>query len=218
MTVWQEFLGFLDGNHFAAATIFGAGVGILLSLFLGGKWKSAGLYAALSLAFVCVQVLVFLLCRWDSAPLCFSLAAEGILVGLLYGLLFAYLTLKRKRAERKARKEEEKRRLQFVLPEKENAYLRDRLIRALKIAQEKDGKEFSTDQESIGVRLSYARTMVAKLKEAPLSPIERLDVEEMARTILLMEGKGSWSSSEIKMINEIFASLLKLSAKHEVAV
>ena len=218
MTVWQEFLGFLDGNRFATATVVGAVVGIVLSLFIGGKLKNAGLYAALSLAFVCVQVLVFLLCEWDSAPLYFSLAAEGILVGLLYGLLFAYLTLKSKHAERKARREEEKRRLQFVLPEKENAYLRDRLIRALKIAQEKDGKEFSTDQESIGVRLSYAHNIVTKLKESPLSPIERLDVEEMARTILLMERRGSWSSSEIKMINEIFACLLKLAAKHEVAV
>jgi hypothetical protein len=218
MTVWQEFLVFLGRNHFAAVTILGAGVGILLSLLLGGKLKSVGLYAALSLAFICGQVLVFLLCKWDSAPLYFSLAAEGILVGLLYGVLFAYLTLKCKRAERKARREEEKRRLQFILPEKENAYLRDRLIRALKIAQEKEGKEFSTDQESIGVRLSYARNMVAKLKESSLSPIERLDVEEMARTIALMERKESWSSSEIKMINEIFACFLKLSAKHEVAV
>ena len=68
------------------------------------------------------------------------------------------------------------------------------------------------------MRLRYTRRMVAKLKEATLSPIERLDIEEMARTLVLMERKEKWSSAEIKMINEIFSYLLKLSAKYEVAV
>ncbi len=219
MTLWQEFLAFLDGNRFAAAVLMSAVAGILLSLLIGGKFKSAGLYAALSLAFVCVQVLFFLILKWDSAPLYFALAAEGVLFGVLYGLLFAYLTLKSKRAERKAKREEEKRRLQFVLPDKENAYLRDRLHTALKAAETgSEKKEFSADKKSVGVRLSYARKMVAKLKEAPLSPIERLDIEEMARTVVLLERKGRWSGTEIKMINEIFTCLLKLSAKYEVAV
>ncbi len=218
MTLWQEFLVFLDGNRFASAVLFCAVAGILLSLLVGGRLKSVGLYAALSLAFVCVQVLFFLILKWDSAPLYFALAAEGVCFGVLYGLLFAYLTLQGKRAERKAKREEEKRRLQFVLPDQENAYLRDRLHTALKTAESNGEKEFSTDKRSVGVRLSYARKMVAKLKEAPLSPIERLDIEEMARTVLLMERKGRWSGTEIKMINEIFACLLKLSAKYEVAV
>ena len=33
-----------------------------------------------------------------------------------------------------------------------------------------------------------------------------------------MERKGKWSSTEIKMMNEIFSYLLKLSAKYEIAV
>ena len=219
MTVWQEFLSFLEGNKLAMVIILGSLSGIVLSAFIGGRCKSTGLYAALSLAFVCAQMLTFLVFKWNGAVLYLALATEGILFGFLYGILFAYLLIKEKIKARKARREEYKRRLQFVLPDRENAYLRDRLHTALKtIEVSGERKEFSTDKKSVGVRLRYARRMVAKVKGAALSPIERLDVEEMSRTLLLMEQKGKWSNGEIKMINEIFSCLLKLSAKYEVAV
>lgn len=219
MTVWQEFLGFLEDSKLAAAVIFSVLGGMLVSLSIGGRCKSTGLYAALSLAFVCVQTLIFLVFKWDSGFLYFSLAGEGVLFGILYGILFAYLLITARIKARKARREEYKRRLQFVLPDKENAYLRDRLHTALKtIEGNGERKELSTDKKSVGVRLRYARRMIARIKGAALSPIERLDVEEMSRTLLLMEQKGRWSNGEVKMINEIFSCLLKLSAKYEVAV
>ena len=184
MAIWKEFFSLLEGGRYAAIIIFGAVTGIFVSSIVGGKLKSTGLYAALSLAFVCVQMLFFLLCKWENTPLYLALVIEGILFGVLYGLLFILITLRNKRAERKARREEEKRRLQFVLPDKENAYLRDRLRTALKIVEGEGKKgDFSTDKESVGVRLRYTRRMVAQLKEAALSPIERLDIEEMARTL-----------------------------------
>ena len=113
----------------------------------------------------------------------------------------------------------EKRRVQFVLPDRENAYLRDRLRTALGVVESRgEGKQFAADKKSVGVRLRYARRMVAHLKGEALSPIERLDVEEMARTLIVMEQKGKWSLAEMKMINELFSCLLKLSAKYEIAV
>ena len=219
MMLWQEFFCFLAGDKRAVGVTILSLLGLLLSLLIGGRCKSTGLYAALSLAFVCVQTLTFLICKWDSAYLYFSLAVEGTLCGALYGALFAYLLIKEKVAERKRKREEHKRRLQFVLPDKENAYLRDRLHTALRTI-DVDGarKNFSADKKSIGVRLRYARGMAAKLKGAALSPIERLDIEEMSRTLNLMEQRGKWSNGEVKMINEIFSCLLKLSAKYEVAV
>ena len=219
MAIWREFFVYLEGNRYATIVILGTLAGEGLSWGIGGKLKSAGLYAALSLAFVCAQILFFLVYKWEAMPLYFALSIEGILFGVFYGLLFAYVAVKNNIKERRARREEEKYRLQFVLPDKENAYLQDRLRTALNVV-ECEGKkgDFSADKESVGVRLRYTRRMVAKLKETALSPIERLDIEEMASTLVLMERKGKWSSAEVKMINEIFSRLLKLSAKYEIAV
>ncbi len=115
--------------------------------------------------------------------------------------------------ERKRRKRQAARRLAFTLPDGENEYLRSRLRTAL------NGEEKApTDRESVGVRLRYVRRMLAKLKESPLSPVERLDVEEMSGLIAAYGEERKWSSEDIKAVNEIFARLLKLSAKHEIAV
>ena len=219
MATLQEFFSFLEGRRYAPTTVFGAFLGIVLCVLVGGRLKSAGLYTALSLALVCAQTLVFLACRWGWTFLCFALAAEGVLFGFLYGALFAYLFVKEKLRDRKARRSAYKHQLQFVLPDKDNAYLRDRLHTALRVVESgKDGQQLSADKESVDVRLRYARRMVAQLKGVSLSTIERLDMEEMATTLTFMERKGRWSTSEIKMINEIFSCLLKLSAKYEVAI
>ena len=218
MTVWQEFFAFLEGTRYAMIVVCGGLAGVLLSLFVGGRLKSTGLFSSLSLAFACVQTLAFLLLKWEGRFLCFALSIEGMAFGFLYGALFAYLQIKAKVRERKADRAAYKRHLQFTLPDKENAYLRDRLHTALQVVETGRGKELSSDKQSVDVRLRYARKMASRLKGERLSPIERLDIEEMGKTLFLLERKEKWSSLEIKLINEIFACLLKLSAKYELAI
>ncbi len=121
--------------------------------------------------------------------------------------------LKKAFRERKALSLKLRRSLQYTLPDNENSYVRARLNTALK-PQEEEGLE----KEEVGVRLGYVKKLLSGVKEAALSPVERLDVEEMASAVVLYMQKQRWSGSDVKAINEIFARLLKLSAKYEVAV
>ncbi len=116
--------------------------------------------------------------------------------------------------ERKKRRAEGARRLKYTLPDRENSYVRARLNTALKGEEEL----LKGEKQSVGVRLGYTRKMLSRVREAALSPVERLDVEEMAGLLALYLHKEKWSGAEVKAINEMFARLLKLSAKYEIAV
>ena len=210
---------FFGGEQTAAATACMILL-ILLSLGVGFAVKSTGIYAALSLITACGGGLFFLLFEAKKDGALIALTLVGMTAGICYALLFFVLTVKRKILERRLYRAEIKRRVQFTLPDKENGYLRDRLRTALHTAEigGLDEEAFGANKKNVGIRLSYARKMLAKVKEAPLSPAERLDVEEMARLIFLYEKREKWSSSELKTVNEIFSRLLKLSAKYELAI
>lgn len=210
---------FFGGEQTAAATACMILL-ILLSAGVGFAVKSAGIYAALALTTVCGGGLFFLLFEVKKDGAITSLAITGLTAGICYAFLFFALTARRKILERRLYRAEIKRQVQFTLPDKENGYLRDRLRTALHTAEIGGINEelFGTDKKNVGIRLGYARKMLAKVKEAPLSPAERLDVEEMARLIFLYEKREKWSSSELKTVNEIFSRLLKLSAKYELAI
>jgi hypothetical protein len=117
-------------------------------------------------------------------------------------------------AERKARREEKKRRVQFTLPDRENQYLRDRLQTALHTERE----EAVLEKRGSVARMGYARKLLAQVKESPLTPVERIDVEEFAKLLAAYDRKGKWSASDVKTVSEIFSRLLKLAAKYEIAV
>jgi hypothetical protein len=83
---------------------------------------------------------------------------------------------------------------------------------------DKDNEEAFSEKWKLGAKLGYARKMLAKIKEAPLSPVERIDVEEIARLVALYGRKEKWSAADVKSVSEIFSRLLKLSAKYDIAV
>ncbi len=118
--------------------------------------------------------------------------------------------------EKKKGREELGRRLQYALPDRENAYVRARLQSSLQ--EEPSAPDIERDKGSVGVRLGYTKKMLARVREATLSPVERLDVEEMAELVATYARMDRWSNGDIKAINEICARLLKLSAKYEIAV
>ncbi len=141
----------------------------------------------------------------------------ALLVTLLFFLRLGEIfhSLSQARRERKQRRRaqriEETRALRYTLPERDNLYVRARLNTALQTGEQ------ATD-EPVELRLGYARKMLAKVKEAALSPVERLDVEELSSLIALYIEKEKWSSEDRRAVNEAFAKLLKLSAKYEIAV
>ncbi|MBR4943589.1 MAG: hypothetical protein IKZ28_06110 [Clostridia bacterium] len=145
--------------------------------------------------------------------LCFLLAFGGMVYLVLGGLLFA-----RKRIlERKRLRAEIARRVQFTLPERENVYVRTRLNTTLKMEENgmnAEGEKENTQKRS--AKLAYARTLLNKLKESPLTMAERLQTAEMEKIIAVYYDKGRWSAEELRSVNELCAALLKLSAKYAV--
>ncbi len=103
------------------------------------------------------------------------------------------------------------RRLEYTLPDEHNAYVRERLQTTLSA---REGRE----ETGASVRVRYARRMLTLLKGSALTPVERLDVEEMEKALALYDEDKRWTGEDMKAVNEIFARLLKLSAKYEIAV
>ena len=135
-------------------------------------------------------------------------------MGIGYAFVYTCLEIRGRIAHRRQQRAEIRRRLQFTLPDRENGYLRDRLHTALNM----DKEECCGEKREMIARMGYARKMVGRLKEAPLTPVERIDVEELAGALAVYDRKGRWSASDMKAISEICSRLLKLAAKYEIAV
>lgn len=170
-----------------------ASVYAALSTILGGVLFGGLLYAKLCLETVCVAASVF-----------------AIFCGATYLLFFCLFALRRIRAERKRRRAEIARRLQYTLPQRENTYIRARLNSGLSVRQE------SEEAQEIMVHLHYARELLGRVQASPLSVGERLQTEEMGKILTLYKGKASWSIEEMNGLNDMCAFLLKLSAKYAV--
>ncbi len=213
--VWcDRVIEFFNGDVEVAILAAILGCLLLLSLAVGCFFGSAGLFAAFACSWLGGVCLIGIFRRVSLGGLAKLVALGAVATGTAYALAFWGIAAWRAAAEGKKRRAEEKRRLKFTLPDKDNAYVRARLNTALQAER----TELDLDRESAGVRLEYTQKMLSKVKGATLSPIERLDVEEMSGVVALYAKKERWSSSDIRALNEVFARLLKLSAKYEVAV
>ncbi len=186
------------------------GTALLLFAIVGGVLRSSGLFLALAWGASGMGLIVAL-----------SLKCSGKSVALLSGIsavasgaFYVCLEIRKRGIERKRRRAEKARRKEFTLPDRDNSYVRERLRTAL----DPERTEAAFDSKTLGVRLGYIRKLLAGVKGAPLTPVERLDVEELAAFIAACAYKESWSSGELKGLNEAFARLLKMSAKYEIAV
>ena len=144
-----------------------------------------------------------------------GLSALLLYSGAVYLLLFCLLSVRRAILARRKRREAIQRRLQYTLPERENTYIRTRLHTALHCEDE----EFNADMgasKDMQVKLKYAKELLCKVKEAPLSVAERLQVEEMGKAFALYDGKEGWTAMEQRGVNDLCGALVKLSAKYAV--
>ena len=128
--------------------------------------------------------------------------------------LFIWLCRKRKQ-KREARRAEIVRQLQYTLPDRENSYIRARLNTVLQAPQERDYKKMADGEPA---RLSYARKLLSRLRAENLSSAERLQAEDIGRIFTLYLQKPHWSGEDLRVVNDTFSALLKLSAKYAVAV
>lgn len=186
------------------------GVVLLVAAILAVMLKSLSIYVAFSLALGGVLWLALSLEKVSRSAAHIAASVLLIFGGVTYLLLFCIILSCRVRLERKQRRRELARRVQYTLPQKENTYVRTRLNTALSMPQEEN-------LAYAAVRLGYVRELLVKVKATPLSVGERLQVEEMGKILSLYKGKEDWTIHELNRLNDMCASLLKLSAKYGVS-
>ena len=198
-------------------TVFVAAAGLIALAAVAGYFlKNTGAFAALSAVIGGVaRVLIGGVAAERAA---FAVAAFLLVYrGVLYLLLFAFLVVRRSILERKRRRAEIARRLCYTLPDRENTYIRSRLCTALQLPKEALNADMGAlDALEEPVKLEHARLLLSKVKEASLSQAERLQTEEMGKALSLYLLKDAWSIEDLRAVNELCASLLKLSAKYAV--
>ena len=111
----------------------------------------------------------------------------------------------------------DRRNLQYTLPDRDNTYVQSRLNTALHVPEYGEHGEGAQKNKET-VRLGYARRLLAKVKEAPLTPAERLETEEISRLFAYYLTKENWDAAELRAVNDLFSCVLKMSAKYSVAV
>ncbi|MBO5412590.1 MAG: hypothetical protein J6A38_05885 [Clostridia bacterium] len=223
----MEIFGWL-GDAFQQSTAFTAIVcvasgALVIAGVAGYVLKNAGYYGAIALM-TCGGVCIAILSGgvgWRAGVACLSLLA--IFGGGVYLALYSVLAVRKHILARRKRREEITRQLQFTLPDRENAFVRSRLQTALHVDDERLEEVWESVEENAlkekkekSFRVEYAYRLLAKVKTAPLSVAERLQTDEMSKTLAVYMQKERWTANDLRVVNELFAGLLKLSAKYAV--
>ncbi|MBQ8291363.1 MAG: hypothetical protein IJX88_02475 [Clostridia bacterium] len=138
---------------------------------------------------------------------CGKCAAIALCIGAVCFAVSGIITLARKIKARKYARAQTERALQFTLPDRDNAYVRERLNNALCLK----------DEETIeGLDLSYARALLTKVASAPLTKAESLEISEIAGLFELCLKKERFTASDVRLLSDAFGRILKLSAKYSL--
>lgn len=152
----------------------------------------------------------------DKLIFCLMISTAFSSAFIFCALLFI-LHIRRKSEERKRRRSEMRKKLFYILPERENEYVRARLNTALQCKENGLNEDMDIGNEQIKpIKLGYAKQLLTEVRNVSLSPAERLQAEEMSRTFSMYLVKKSWTVEDIRAVNELCAALLKLCAKYAV--
>lgn len=220
---WRGIFSQTFGGNTVLTIVFSLGLTLLLVSGLTGRClRNTGLCAALSTLVVSVLWLVLAICGVSFSVGMSLVAILAAIGGFVYLLLTISLSLQERAIKRKLAREQIERRLQFTLPQKDNTFIRERLNTVLKVPQKDVDKENTLEQLDDGIgatenfRLSHARTLLAKLREASLSTADRLETEEMSRLLAAYMKKSRLTADDLRAINDTFSGIVKLSAKYSV--
>lgn len=135
--------------------------------------------------------------------------ACGIL--FLQGVAFGVVWVKKQKRQARLKREMRKKTIQYTLPARDNRFVRDRLNTVLNVAPEEERTKRKND-----VRLSYAIELLHKLKNKPLSVVDRLQVNDAEKTLGLFLEKQELSSADVRTLSDTMTAILKTSAKYDV--
>lgn len=137
----------------------------------------------------------------------------GVHGGACYLLAYVIVEAKQRRALKKRQEQERLHAVQFTLPDRDNAFVRGRLQTALNggSAQVQSALE---GEKPLAEHFSHAQKLLEKLKGEQLDFGDRRQAEDMQKMLDGYMQKESWTSEDVRAVNEAFNALLKLSAKY----
>lgn len=220
MSIVEFFTYLFEGDvayrAYTVACIIGAGC-FLIAGVIAYFSERADVYVALAFAIVGgVSIATVSFSGTVTAMGTICVAGLAVVGGALYLVLAAVLVSKEKRRQRKRDRAEVERKLQFLLPQKDNSFVRARLHTALNADMGASNSAIPEEDSGEKLRLEYAKKLLAKVWEAPLSTAERLTVEDMEKDFSAYMRKEKWTARDARKINELLSILLKLSAKYSV--
>lgn len=216
MYFWDWILAFFKSDYVLTVCFFMAFGCIFLFAILAVACKNMGVYLALCTASFCGLCLVLMSQEKSlrAGGVCALLL--GIWASVCYVMATLLLFISAKRKAKKAERARILRQLQYTLPDKDNSYVRARLNTALRTPTDYvDGVEKERENSPV-LRLEYVRKLLTAVRNAPLSHAERVEAEEMTRLFSAYIAKSKWTPEDVRVINDLFSRLLKLSAKYAV--
>ncbi len=215
-------VGWLDnatgGNGILLVAAIIGGVLLLVALLVSCLCQKQAIYAGIALLLVGGLEWVIFATDTQVRTAAFFRALAWLTVGALWLLTEGIIAFARRLARRKKRLILNGKSSSGLLPERNNSYVRARLHTALRAEEERGSNvRKNVPYENRGtVRLGYARRLLAGVQDAPLSPAERLETDALARSFAEYALCESWSTEQLRAVNELFARLLKLAAKYSV--
>ena len=202
---------FVYQNVFCSSVVlFSTFLGTILAILIGGivsfRLQQSGYTLGVGLLALGVNLLTLvakktpLYCAVVYFATLLCVCALSYCIVLIGTSIRAYVLMRRAERAKIERAE------QYVLPARENAYLRERLH---VISQDQE-----CDSERLHLSFSYARRALLRLRNAKLGLTERLETEELSKLFGLYHGKQAFTAEDVAMLSEAFSRLLKLSAKY----
>ena len=217
MDVWDSWLTLITQSEGWWLCFLAGGSVLLLSAVLAYLLDKTGVFIALSAVVSGLSRLAFVLGKQEESKMRFGQGILLLCTGVLYLTLQLALMIRGNIQRRKEARAEIARRIAYTLPERENTYVRSRLNTTLFLPEEELNADMGASNGSQEpVKLDYARTLLNRLRESPLSGADRLQVEELGRMLSLYLLKENWTTKDARAVNELCATLLKLSGKYNV--
>lgn len=208
---------FLEGKleFIGLETLLGVAFGAVAVTFALAFWVGKEFFASTSAVhgavFLAATVIKNGFSDLDRAILFLGLSAFE---AVLYTVLCATEKIRERKALRKGKdwkKTAAEREIYYALPDRENAFLKERLLTGLS-GDHADGERLVSATKD--VKLGFVYRMLAELKKAPLSAADRLETENLSELLNKYAEKETLTASELRGFNDSMSAVLKLSAKY----
>ncbi len=143
----------------------------------------------------------------------FFFAAVGICFLLFLMIALAAFTKRKRKELEEKRKAEIERDATFTLPDRENEFIKERLKNHLK--PQKEGQKEYKFSECVP-SFDYTRSILSKLKAAPLSVSDRLQAQNISHDVTHFAFQERLSPEDIRVLNDRLSDMIKLSAKYAI--